>query len=204
MVFKHLSKRYRHKNNDNKIFLGATEAEAEALPDSRIQLSKVFKDYHDLIGSLSNEKFIIAGRKGSGKSAFAEFISIMAQKEANIFCKFVRQSDVNLEQIVQIGKEHGHSIDRENLYKWLILSNILSLFSSNQAIANNKDYNLLKQFLAKNSGYIDIRESEITEIVKKQGFELKIERALTKDTCKRFYICIQIVFVIVQVVIKPE
>ena len=34
--------------------------------------------------------------------------------------------------------------------------------------------------------------------------ESKKWRALTKDTCKRFYICIQIVFVIVQVVIKPE
>ena len=28
-------------------------------------------------------------------------------------------------------------------------------------------------------------------------------RALTKDTRERFYICIQIVFVIMQVVIKP-
>lgn len=173
MVFGQLSKRLK-KNNDY-LFLGAPEAEAEALPNSKMPLSKVYKDYNELIPALKNEKFIIVGRKGSGKSAFAEHICLIADNEPNLFANFIRQGEANLEHIVQIGTTSGHKIERENLYKWLILTNILKLFSDNQGLQNNKDYNLLKQFLAKNSGYIDIRESEIKELVKKQGFEINIE-----------------------------
>ena len=102
-------------------------------------------------------------------------MSSLTRNEPNLFVKFVKQSESNLEHIVQIGKESGHHIERENLYKWLILTNILKMFSDNQSLSNNNDYQLLSQFLTKNSGYIDIRESEIKEQIQKQGFEINIE-----------------------------
>ncbi|EGR2405776.1 hypothetical protein DYA88_17485, partial [Vibrio cholerae] len=80
-----------------------------------------------------------------------------------MFAKFIRQSDVSLEGIVQSGLENGYEIEKENLYKWLILTNILKLFSDNYAAKESKDYSLLEQFLKRNSGYIDIRESEVKE-----------------------------------------
>lgn len=174
MSFKTLAKKTGQSNSDY-IFLGAPEAEAEALPNSQMPLSSVYEDHHNLISSLQNEKFIICGRKGAGKSAFAEYISSISKDEANIFCKFIRQGEANLEEIIQLGKSEGHPIERENLYTWLILTNILKLFSDNQAITNNDEYKLLTLFLKKNSGYIDIREAEIKELIKKDGFEVNIE-----------------------------
>lgn len=173
MVFKQLLK--KSNTNNDYIFLGAPEAEAEALPHSKMPLSIVYKDHNELIPSLVNEKFIIVGRKGAGKSAFAEHICSLSIHEPNLFSKFIRQGESNLEHIVQIGKDSGNQIERENLYKWLILTNILKLFSDNQGLETNKDINLLKQFLKKNSGYIDIRESEIKELIQKQGFEISLE-----------------------------
>ncbi|WP_341327001.1 hypothetical protein [Methylotuvimicrobium sp. KM2] len=173
MVFGQLSRnRKREKGN---IFLGSPEAEAEALPNSRMPLSKVYEDHCDLIGALANEKFIVVGRKGAGKSAFAEHICSIAEDQANLFARFIRQGESNLEQIVQIGIENGHEIEKENLYKWLILTNILKMFSDNQAAQNAKEYDLLKHFISKNSGYIDIRESEVKELIKKQGFDINIQ-----------------------------
>jgi len=67
-------------------------------------------------------------------------------------------------------------VDSEALFKWLIYTNILKLFAFNEAISSNKDYELLRQFLKKNSGYIDIKEYEIKELVKKHGFEVNIEQ----------------------------
>ncbi|MDP2228720.1 MAG: hypothetical protein Q8J78_14710 [Moraxellaceae bacterium] len=174
MVFGTLSKKYSQKKSEY-IFLGAPEAEAEALPTSQMPLSAVYTDHHNLLAALANERFIICGRKGAGKSAFAEHVLSLANNEANLFCKFIRQGEANLEKIVQIGKDSGHEIERETLYTWLILTNILKLFSDNQAIQNNRDYQLLSQFLQRNSGYIDIREAEIKELVKKNGFEVNIE-----------------------------
>lgn len=174
MGLKHLISRFECQNK-GRVFLGAPEAEAEALPKSKMPLSKVYEDHHHLLESLRHEKFIICGRKGCGKSAFAEYIAHIASKDANMFCKFIRQGESHLEQIVQIGKNEGHSVERETLYQWLILTNILKLFADNQAIQNNSDYNLLSQFLERSSGYVDIRHSEVKELIRKSGFEVNIE-----------------------------
>lgn len=173
MVFGQLTK--NRKKDNGTIFLGAPEAEAEALPNSKMPLSTVYEDHCDLIGALANEKFIVVGRKGSGKSAFAEHICSIAESEANLFARFVRQGESNLEHIVQIGIENGHQVEKENLYTWLILTNILKMFSDNQAANNSKEYSLLKHFIAKNSGYIDICESEVKELVRTQGFDIDIQ-----------------------------
>ncbi len=179
MVFGQLSRNRQSENGS--ILLGSPEAEAEALPNSRVPLSKVYEDHCDLIGALANEKFIVVGRKGAGKSAFAEHICSIAEDQANLFARFIRQGESNLEQIVQIGIENGHEIEKENLYKWLILTNILKMFSDNQAAQNAKEYDLLKHFISKNSGYIDVRESEVKELIKKQGFDINI------NYLKRFF-----------------
>lgn len=174
MVFGNLKKKQERSENP-PIFLGSPEAEAEALATSQIPLSEVYEDYHNLFTQLSHEKFIVIGRKGSGKSAFAEYCSILSESEANSFCKFIRHGDANLEKIIQIGKEQGHDIEIENLFKWLIYTNILKLFAENESISTNKDYQLLLKFLRRNSGYIDIRENEIKELIEKQGFDVQLE-----------------------------
>jgi len=39
------------------------------------------------------------------------------------------------------------------------------LFAHNAAIEDNKDYELLRQFLQKNSGYISIKDFEIKSLI---------------------------------------
>ncbi|WP_019897555.1 P-loop ATPase, Sll1717 family [Methylotenera mobilis] len=175
MALKDLAKKLGFENKKNLIFLGAAEAEAEALSTSSLSLRSVYEDFHNLFHELDNEKFIVLGRKGSGKSAFAEYLCAISKDEPNIFCKFIRQGEANLEQIVQIGQKSGNTIERDSLYKWIVLTNILQLFADNQAIKNNKDYSLLSQFLRKNSGYINIKGDQIKELVETNGFEISVE-----------------------------
>ncbi len=172
MVFKSLLK----NSKKGEVYLGSPEAEADANPNSRVPLSDVYEDYHHLIPQLMHEKFIVVGRKGSGKSAFAEYVWLEAEKEPNLFCQFIKKSEFSLEKVVQLGASEGINVDTEALFKWLIYTNILKLFAFNEAISNNKDYELLRQFLKKNSGYIDIKEYEISELVKKHGFEVNVEQ----------------------------
>lgn len=79
MVFCQLSKGFR--KDKTAVFLGAPEA--EALPNSQMPLSKVYKDHCHLVDSLAHEKFIVVGRKGSGKSAFAEHICSVSENQSN-------------------------------------------------------------------------------------------------------------------------
>lgn len=62
------------KRQYQTVFLGAPEAEAEATATSRMPLVEVYEDFHQLLDGLSGEKFIVIGRKGAGKSAFAEYV----------------------------------------------------------------------------------------------------------------------------------
>ncbi|GAA0787046.1 P-loop ATPase, Sll1717 family [Marinobacterium sediminicola] len=162
-------------NRRQSIYLGAPEAEAETSSQSRVNLMDVYEDYHNLMEQLSYEKFIIIGRKGSGKSAFAEYVYLLAQENPNLFCEFIRKDKVSLEHLVQLGDEAGYTIKGEQLFKWLIYTNIIKLFAFNEAAMESKEYELLRQFVKKNSGFIDIDKNQVNELVRKHGFEVNVE-----------------------------
>ena len=126
--------------------IGVAEAEGEA-NNSKITLSEVFEDFLDVIDQINNEKFIVLGRKGSGKSAIGEHICNIASSDANIFAKFIRRTEIDIEQIVQIGINEGERIEQEMLFKWVILTQILSLIVQNHNLCNVKDMSNLKKFL---------------------------------------------------------
>jgi hypothetical protein len=164
------------KKSTNALYLGAPEAEAESLPTSRVSLQSVYEDHHNLFSELSSEKFVIVGRKGCGKSAFAEYSYSLSQADANLFVSFIRQDTVSLESLIQMGSsDQEDSNSKEHLFKWLIYTHMLRLFFTNEAASEAKEYNLLKQFMEKNSGYIDIDKGEIVELFKKYKFEVNIE-----------------------------
>jgi len=72
MVFGSLLKSKKKES----IYLGSPEAEADANPNSRIPLSEVYEDFHQLLPQLMHEKFIVVGRKGSGK-ALSQSMSVL-------------------------------------------------------------------------------------------------------------------------------
>ena len=170
-------------NNDDKLSYHATtkgfcigipEAEAEATTAS-IKLETLFIDYLDVLEQLNNEKFIVLGRKGTGKSAIGEHILSLAKNEANMFCDFIKKEDVDIEKIVQIGKEEGVYIERGLLYKWIILTKFVALFAENQSLACIKGMNYLSDFIKKSRGFINIKNYEIKEIIHQYGLSVNIE-----------------------------
>lgn len=160
--------------------IGVVEAEGEA-NNSKIILSEVFEDYLDVISQINNEKFIVLGRKGSGKSAIGEYLYSLAESDANLFANFIRTSEINIERIIQVGEEKGERITQEVLYKWIILTQLLKLFLQNQKISTIKEMVHIKKFIERNRGFVDIRNNEIKEIIREKGFSIDLEYF------KRFY-----------------
>ena len=157
------------------VFLGSPEAEAEATGIARIPLIDVYEDFHQLLEGLSREKFIIVGRKGSGKSAFAEYVYARARMEPNLACEFIRKSDFDFERAVQIGEQQAISIDSESFFRWVIYTNILRLFVDRSEIVADKEFDQLRKFLDKNAGYIKLNELQLKELVSKHGFDVAVE-----------------------------
>jgi len=162
------------KNTTKNFFIGATEAEAESCVNSKMKLNEVFVDFLNILPELQHEKFIITGRKGSGKTAIAEHINNLSENEYNYFCDFIKKNDVNIEQIVQIGKDVGIEIEKELLFEWIILIKLVKLLISNEAIQSKPEIRDLNTFLKKNSGFVDIKSNQIIEVIKKNGYDVNI------------------------------
>ncbi len=174
--FKKISSPESPGNGTTKnFFIGTPEAEGELTSNSKMKLGEIFGDYLNIFPELQTEKFIITGRKGAGKSAIAEFIFFTAGNEANVFCDFIKTRDFDSQKIVQIGKEQGLIIEEKLLFEWLILTKLIKLIITDQSIQNIKELKDLRQFLEKNSGLIDIKSYEISEIVKSKELQVNIE-----------------------------
>ena len=86
--------------------IGIPEAEAEATT-AAVKLDTLFVDYLDVLKQLNDEKFIVLGRKGTGKSAIGEHILSIAKNEANIFCDFIKKEDIDIEKLCRLGRKKG-------------------------------------------------------------------------------------------------
>ncbi len=167
------SKRKQDFKTTDGFFIGAPEAEAETSATSAMQLGEVFSDFLNILPRLRTEKFILLGRKGSGKTAIAEYIAGIASKDPNTFCDFVRRADFTLEDNVQ--ENTGDEQDRATLlFEWLILIKMTRLIVTNNALQNAKEKEHLDKFLRKNAGYVDINEYDAKEFLSGKDFDIDI------------------------------
>lgn len=167
------------RNSDSNVttkgfYIGSSEAEAE-VSNAKITLDEVFEDYLGIIDELKYEKFIVTGRKGTGKSAIGAAIKLEADNTPNAFCTFVRKNDINIEQIVQVAKDTNIELQNQLLFKWVILTKLLCLIADNQNIQKLKEFQHLSKFIAKNRGFIDICNHEIIETIKEHGIRVNLE-----------------------------
>lgn len=169
---KELSKLRKDTSN---FFIGSPEAEAESTMNSKLQLDDVFEDFLNVLSKLQNEKFIVSGRKGSGKSAIAEKIYSISRDNAEYFCDFVKKGDIDIEKITQLSSEADNLISQELLIEWIILIKLINQLISNEGISNQKEIQDLKIFLKKNSGFIDIKSNQIEEVIQNKGWEINVD-----------------------------
>lgn len=174
-------KRYTTEN----LFFGNPEAESEGNNKAKIKLDDVFHDYLKVLPEIETEKFIVTGRKGSGKSAIGQVLFKRAKNNANEFCEYIQKSDIDLEEIVQFSEKSGELIQKELLFKWIILTRLLKLIVENQAVQDLKEIKLIKHFLEKNTGFIRIDKYEIKEVLQTTGVEVLIEKLMHFFTFKK-------------------
>lgn len=163
------------RKDTSNFFIGSPEAEAESTMNSKVQLDVVFEDFLNVLGKLQNEKFIISGRKGSGKSAIAEKIYSISRDNAEYFCDFIKKGDIDIEKITQLTSESDNLISQELLIEWIILTKLINQLISNEGISNQKEIQDLKIFLKKNSGFIDIKSNQIEEVIQNKGWEINVD-----------------------------
>lgn len=170
------------ENSTKGISFGRSESEAEAVESAVIHLEDVFIQNESVFHDITHGKFIITGRKGCGKSAIANYLKIISEKEATLFCKFIKKNDIDFEKIIQFGSDESTTPDKAKiLYQWIILYKLLELLVENERITHEKSVGFLKKFLRKNSNFTEFDTYKITEILKND------ENTVQIDGLKKFF-----------------
>ncbi|PNE20141.1 hypothetical protein V511_10280 [Mesotoga sp. Brook.08.YT.4.2.5.1] len=159
--------------------LGALEAEAESTDSSSVKLAEVFEDFLRVFPQLDSEKFIIVGRKGSGKTAIAKFILHEAEEDPNVFCEFVKADELDINRIAQLSSDVDPNVQSKLLFEWIILTKLVKMIVRNNAIEENPNLVQLRKFVEKNRGFIDIDKFQVTE--------KDIRKGVFIEYLKRFY-----------------
>lgn len=140
-------------NTTKGVYLGVPEAEGEIRQGQ--SLLDFFEDYTGILQDIKNEKFIISGRKGSGKSAIVKYFRDNSSEDNELYTATVKNSDVVLEKAVQYIGDVGND-SYVYLYEWIILTKFVKMILETNDVRSTKEYNALLGFQKKNSGLLNV------------------------------------------------
>lgn len=102
------------------IFIGNIDAEKESL---RKDFTKLFFNQNDKYKELiSGDKFLIIGRKGTGKTYLAKYIASQINSFKKNHCRMCDSSnDFNLQKLIDLNDRNLLQGESETFWKWVIL-----------------------------------------------------------------------------------
>lgn len=106
------------------IDLGNVDGEKESANEN---FQNYFYDRHCDYSLLKNndDKFIVKGKKGSGKTYLVKYLENQAKKEGK-FAKTIKCNQINLNSLVEVGKTTSGN-EPESFYTYIILIEIARL-----------------------------------------------------------------------------
>lgn len=158
---------FDHKSN-KKVFdtdgfyIGLPEAEAEAKDTNKIEFIDFYMDYLEISDQIDSGKFIIIGRKGSGKSAFAAYLKKKTLDSYNTYVDFVTRTDILITNKII---EHENEINPSIFFEWVILLKIVKYIIYFENIFDDGIVRKLKNFYSINSGFLDILSYDTKKIL---------------------------------------
>lgn len=149
---------FKKKYTTEGMYIGKPEAEAE-----RVDTHALFQDYLDIENNIKRGNFIITGRKGAGKSAYAIWLQNKAEHDDQLFCSLVKKDELALEEMIQA--VDAQTLKYEALFEWIILVRIVKLVLDSKTGAYLKQISALERFYEKNAGWVSIDKYVIKEIL---------------------------------------
>ena len=151
--------------------IGKPDAELENI--DKISIVNVFEDYCNVFPAIKDDGyFIIAGRKGSGKSAIARYLKGSANQENDKFVSIIKTDDVKLERLIQAVPEADHSA----IFEWLILTRLVKLIIDSNYTSYPRPIQALKKFYERNTRLINPGDYNLEEIINNQEVIFEVLR----------------------------
>lgn len=152
-------------------FFGAPEAEAEKKYETDNHVS-FFNDYFDIINEMASGKFIITGRKGTGKSAIVKYL-LDQRKDDETYVDIVRPNEYVIYKNA-ITSTDGVGITSEMIWEWVLLTRFVKMILSSDSSRYYKEYKPLEKFWKNNSGFLEIDKFDVQELITRNNYQLSI------------------------------
>ncbi len=159
----------------SQIFIGYNDGKKEA--KFRNDFEQFYFNYnknYDKI--LSPDKFLLLGKKGTGKSLLGEYIKKKASTDSTWFCEISSYKQFKFHELTHLQTRDIKPNEYIAIWEWILLLEIGKLCSSDEAI-DNMIRDKLQQFLLNNFSTLKIDMNKVVEITKKRN----IKGSLLKD-----------------------
>lgn len=158
------------------IFLGFNDGKKEAL--YREDFEKYFIHFNNAYkDSLRQEKFVILGRKGSGKTILAEYIKKQSENDPLWFCEIKSYRDFRFHELVNFKTNDTSPNEYSAIWKWIVLIDFAKQILQDNGIKDIENKRKLEKFFNDNYYSIDIDTRKVIEITK----NAKINGSILKE-----------------------
>jgi len=149
------------------IYLGENDGKKESVYKSDFE--KFFMDIDKISEKVKEKKyFVILGRKGSGKTYFAQYIKKTSDSDPLHFCDVKSYKDFKFQELVQLKSGDITPNEYYEIWRWLILLDLAKLCLLDQGIPNSEAKNKLLTFFDANYKSLEIDAKKVVEITKKE------------------------------------
>ncbi|RNI29724.1 hypothetical protein EFA69_09240 [Rufibacter immobilis] len=147
------------------IYLGVNDGKKEAL--YRNDFEKFFVDYNNNYADiLKPQKYIILGRKGSGKTILAEFIKKQSESDPIWFCEIKSYKDFRFHELVNFKTNDISPNEYTSIWRWIVLIDFAKLIIEDNGIQDTENKRKLEKFFRENYYSLDIDAKKVIEITK--------------------------------------
>lgn len=147
------------------IYLGVNDGKKEAL--YRQDFEKYFVDYNNNYNDiLKAEKYIILGRKGSGKTILAEYIRKQSENNPLWFCEIKSYKDFRFHELTNFINNDISPNEYTSIWRWIILIDFAKQIIEDNGIKDHKNIDKLEKFFKDNYYSLEIDAKKILEITK--------------------------------------
>lgn len=146
-------------------YLGNNDGKKEA--QYREDFEQFFYDYNNIYEKvMSKEKYLILGRKGTGKTILAEFMHKKATNSPNVFCSISSYKEFKFYELLLLKNDDIAPNEYISIWEWVILIELSRMCAKDEGIANNHDKEILVKFISDNFYSLEITSNKVIEITK--------------------------------------
>lgn len=154
------SNKIKYNGTTKNFAIGLPEAEGEDY-SAQGDAESVFKDFLEIQQHVSEGKFIISGRKGTGKSAYVKYLMDSSGEKNELYTKKVTPKDLHLHKVINSVPEDQNRYTL--LCEWVILCQFGKMLIESGLIQYKDGAKELKEFFKKNSGIVEIDKFALVE-----------------------------------------